>query len=95
MTSIFVVVPTGVCLCDDGFAGDDCSVDLSELPTLISIDGGPLCDLSRKNCSYAEIYGIGFVNMGTLRCELKELKVMYTKFSIKLFKFWIVVSVGR
>ncbi|XP_035829885.1 uncharacterized protein LOC106014199 isoform X2 [Aplysia californica] len=65
----------GECLCTDGFAGDDCSVDLSELPTLISIDGGPLCDKRQKNCSSVEIYGLGFIQTDTLRCKLVELRI--------------------
>ncbi|RUS80661.1 hypothetical protein EGW08_011565, partial [Elysia chlorotica] len=66
----------GFCKCDEGFAGDDCGILLSEPPRLISLAGGFLCDTSgSQDCSTLTIYGFGFAQSRNLSCRLEELQV--------------------
>ncbi|CAG5116409.1 unnamed protein product, partial [Candidula unifasciata] len=68
----------GVCLCSAAHAGDDCSLDLSKPPEIISIQDGVFCDSQVKNCSSVIIYGAGFVNFDSLNCKLVEIRATMT-----------------
>ncbi|XP_062579358.1 von Willebrand factor D and EGF domain-containing protein-like [Saccostrea cucullata] len=71
----------GNCSCDTGFGGSDCSFDLLAPPTITSVPGAGLCDLSSKTCKEATIMGkYFFENMDSI-CYLtvKQTKINQTE----------------
>lgn len=69
----------GVCQCDGGFSGADCSVNLSVPPTLLYIAGGPVCDTQQGPCGgELIIVGTGFTN--SLVCVIESVQVSFICF---------------
>ncbi|GFN75653.1 von Willebrand factor d and egf domain-containing protein, partial [Plakobranchus ocellatus] len=66
----------GFCTCFDGFAGGDCSIDVSQPPTLISLSGGLFCDIINDgDCSELTVYGFGFAQSSNLSCRIDEIEI--------------------
>ena len=49
-TSLIIVFTLGFCLCDRGFGGADCSLDLTQGPHVTALDNLGLCDVRTKPC---------------------------------------------
>ncbi|XP_061185215.1 uncharacterized protein LOC133193273 [Saccostrea echinata] len=57
----------GNCTCDANYGGSDCSFDLLGPPTITSVPGAGLCDLSTTTCKEATIMGkYFFENMDSI-----------------------------
>ncbi|XP_056001131.1 uncharacterized protein LOC125656824 [Ostrea edulis] len=56
----------GSCVCRTGYGGSDCSFDISRPPTVTSLLGNGLCDLTKDTCNDITMFGQYFVeNMNT------------------------------
>ena len=56
----------GICTCEDGFGGSDCSFDVSTPPVITRISDDGICDKTDESCEDISLYGHYFVeNMGT------------------------------
>ena len=70
-----MLIYSGVCQCNPGIIGADCSVNASEPPVLIDIPADQICDTNQKNCSTIVVAGENFVNINTLTCHITEIEV--------------------
>ena len=48
--TVIIVSTLGFCLCDRGFGGADCSLDLTQGPHVTALDNLGLCDVRTKPC---------------------------------------------
>ncbi|KAK3104373.1 hypothetical protein FSP39_000439 [Pinctada imbricata] len=60
----------GVCDCDEGFSGDDCSVLLSDPPTVLELSQGEYCDVTDEDCSLLKLRGHNFYSLHP-RCRIE------------------------
>ncbi|XP_064612523.1 uncharacterized protein LOC135476426 [Liolophura sinensis] len=71
----------GLCMCDAGYLGSDCSVRADIGPQLMGIDEGHMCDVnltSQTDCSTVTLRGYSFVNSPALECRFHPAKVSST-----------------
>ncbi|KAK6165461.1 hypothetical protein SNE40_022385 [Patella caerulea] len=61
----------GVCICDEGYGGLDCSVSLDTPPTIVYHHDNNLCNSTNSTCSQVSLLGGEFVNSTTLCCIIK------------------------
>ncbi|XP_070564883.1 von Willebrand factor D and EGF domain-containing protein-like [Ptychodera flava] len=71
----------GQCVCDDGFAGTDCSVDLSVEPTVYMAHKNGLCDVKTDDCTYVSVFGDNFAESDQLTCHINTIEVSSTGFT--------------
>lgn len=64
----------GKCRCNRGYASSDCSVDKRKAPKLQGLQSKGLCDLRKRNCRFASVYGSGFWE-GHLNCHTQKARV--------------------
>lgn len=67
----------GTCVCDDGYGGGDCGIDMSIPPIINGVVDSGLCDLDLINCTSAVIEGDGFTNEGNPTCRIKTITVLW------------------
>lgn len=51
------LIISGVCKCDSGFIGEDCSFDVSKPPTDVIIPLNGACKLRSRSCKTTNIFG--------------------------------------
>ncbi|XP_064619608.1 von Willebrand factor D and EGF domain-containing protein-like [Lineus longissimus] len=64
-------VSDGVCVCDKGWAGIDCSIDATKPPDAYFIPAGGRCDIRKYRCESTPVYGRGFQDISTLSCRFE------------------------
>ncbi|XP_042333569.1 von Willebrand factor D and EGF domain-containing protein [Sceloporus undulatus] len=62
------------CACFQGFSSYDCSVSSDQVPEIIELDHGGLCDVRLYDCSTVRAFGHGFTETPNLRCEINKLQ---------------------
>ncbi|KAF3692342.1 von Willebrand factor D and EGF domain-containing protein Precursor [Channa argus] len=62
------------CVCFPGFGSYDCSVLSDQIPEIIELEKGGLCDVRHENCSTVQVYGQGFEDSDELKCEFVKEK---------------------
>lgn len=72
----------GVCMCNDGFGGIDCSVNLNLKPEINIVTPGLTCDLNSERCDSILIVGGPFVNTEDLVCIFEEAEVRRLKWEM-------------
>ncbi|XP_072506421.1 LOW QUALITY PROTEIN: von Willebrand factor D and EGF domain-containing protein [Notamacropus eugenii] len=60
------------CACFQGFSSFDCSVLSDQAPTLTELENAGLCDVHLDSCSTVRVFGHGFRESPTLRCEMSR-----------------------
>lgn len=65
----------GTCECDNGFEGEDCSVDRRKEPELFGLIEESFCDLSKRPCAFISVFGNGFYASGNVKCRIMEAQV--------------------
>ena len=75
----YIIHIAGVCHCEDGYAGADCSIDITIAPTLTVMVEDVLCDVRWGNemCNTVTIEGSGFFKSMQLSCHITESEVIY------------------
>lgn len=70
----------GVCQCNDGFGGGDCSVDINEPPPVYAVnyETGGLCD--KLFCKEAIVDGDLFLDRSGLTCKMQRFAVLLLYF---------------
>ncbi|VDI02845.1 Hypothetical predicted protein, partial [Mytilus galloprovincialis] len=62
----------GLCLCNQSYTGEDCSVNLDKPPVLLDISEESLCDLTKRPCTSMSLFGEGFYQSQQITCRLNE-----------------------
>lgn len=73
--SLYIVL-TGSCVCEMGFGGGDCGIDLSIPPIIYGIVDSGLCDLELLSCTSANLEGDGFTSEGNPTCRMRTFHVL-------------------
>ncbi|VDI81460.1 Hypothetical predicted protein [Mytilus galloprovincialis] len=60
----------GVCQCENGFEGEDCSVDRRKGPEVFGLIKESFCDLSKRPCSFISVFGNGFYASERVKCRI-------------------------
>ena len=68
-------VPAGICVCQRGFVGSDCSIDLTVGPRVTSLQDGGLCDVTTRPCRQVVIQGDNFADQPDLVCHFEIYNV--------------------
>ncbi|VDI19176.1 Hypothetical predicted protein [Mytilus galloprovincialis] len=66
----------GICDCDEGFEGEDCSVDRRIGPELFGLVEESFCDLSKRPCSFISVFGNGFYESDRVKCRIMEAQIV-------------------
>ncbi|XP_065937728.1 von Willebrand factor D and EGF domain-containing protein [Magallana gigas] len=74
----------GVCQCNDGFGGGDCSVDINEPPPVYAVnyETGGLCD--KLFCKEAIVDGDLFLDRSGLTCKMQRFEMTMNGTSLEL-----------
>ena len=67
----------GVCVCNTGFIGFDCSVTLSATPTELAIPNKGLCSTKTRLCQKTNIFSIS--NSKKVYCKFQHFTVSQLK----------------
>lgn len=62
-------------MCEMGFGGGDCGIDLSIPPIIYGIVDSGLCDLELLPCTSVNLEGDGFTSEGNSTCRIKTFHV--------------------
>ncbi|XP_063003609.1 von Willebrand factor D and EGF domain-containing protein [Elgaria multicarinata webbii] len=62
------------CACFQGFSSYDCSMASDQVPEIIQLDNGGLCDVRQYDCTTVRAFGHGFKESSSLRCEINKLQ---------------------
>ncbi|XP_048247559.1 uncharacterized protein LOC124131985 [Haliotis rufescens] len=65
----------GACVCDSGYGGADCSVDLIQPPDLYTVEDGGHCDLATSSCEELAVYGEVFTGSPNASCRIEKYMV--------------------
>ncbi|ELT95988.1 hypothetical protein CAPTEDRAFT_223239 [Capitella teleta] len=63
------VCARGKCVCQPGVTGSDCSIRIRQMPKIVHVSGGGMCDIRLRPCRKMQILGEGFVNATDLMCK--------------------------
>ena len=77
----------GVCVCNTGFIGFDCSVTLSEAPTQLTIPNKGLCSTKTRLCQKTNIFSIFYSE--NVYCKFQHFTVSQLK---QIYLFWCCYS---
>ncbi|XP_055957191.1 von Willebrand factor D and EGF domain-containing protein isoform X2 [Patella vulgata] len=64
----------GICDCNDGYSGPDCSVDLNQPPLVDSLEANGYCDRKDGSCEEIAVFGGAFVESDKFKCRLMPLE---------------------
>ncbi|XP_015273667.1 PREDICTED: von Willebrand factor D and EGF domain-containing protein [Gekko japonicus] len=62
------------CACFEGFTSYDCSMLSDQVPEIIELDNGGLCDIRQYDCTTVRAFGHGFQESPGSRCEINKLQ---------------------
>ncbi|XP_033756295.1 uncharacterized protein LOC117339040 [Pecten maximus] len=68
----------GVCTCQSGFAGPDCSLTVNEVPIVVPQMSNVVCDTLTQTCTSVMVLGDKFINSSSITCHLTEVQVTST-----------------
>ena len=81
----------GKCRCYRGYGSSDCSVDKRKPPKLQGLQSKGVCDLRKRACRFASVYGSGFWE-GHVSCHIQKARVRgpieYLDLLLLLLFFW-------
>ncbi|XP_061442199.1 von Willebrand factor D and EGF domain-containing protein [Rhineura floridana] len=71
------------CACFQGFSSYDCSMSSDQVPEIIELDNGGLCDVQQYDCTTVRAFGYGFMASPDLRCEINKLQYSDNKWVLR------------
>ena len=72
----FCVRIIGVCMCNAGYVGSDCSINKNLPPTITGLTMNP-CDVQETSCKYVVVSGPKFAENTDLRCGIEIFVVRF------------------
>lgn len=77
---ILTDIIVGVCICNTGYAGADCSIDINAPPTATSLDDTQCVSTIASACTSVTMRGDNFVENANVSCHFTqvEVRVFYT-----------------
>ncbi|XP_069134684.1 von Willebrand factor D and EGF domain-containing protein-like [Argopecten irradians] len=70
----------GKCMCQEGFASEDCSFDLSKPLEIFGLENGGVCDID-DSCSYVVVEGLEFPSDINITCQFSGQAVLVGEIS--------------
>ena len=70
------MISPGICICAEGWAGVDCTIDLRTGPRVGALGNNGLCDVRTRPCRNLIILGDNFANRPDLSCTFEVFKVI-------------------
>jgi hypothetical protein len=61
------------CVCNDGFGGEDCSINTRIPPNVTSFRKDPICDSRNSFCSQTSIFASNILGSEKLKCKVKAV----------------------
>ena len=83
----------GVCVCNTGFIGFDCSMTLSEAPTELTIPNKGLCSTKTRLCQKTNIFSVFYSEK--VHCRFQHFTVRQLNKYIFGFDSGIVLAVSQ
>ncbi|XP_045144587.1 von Willebrand factor D and EGF domain-containing protein [Echinops telfairi] len=62
------------CACFPGFGSYDCSSAYDKAPEIIELENAGFCDVQKYNCAMVRVFGIGFKELSSIKCEVTKLQ---------------------
>nr|XP_020145427.1 von Willebrand factor D and EGF domain-containing protein isoform X2 [Microcebus murinus] len=62
------------CACFPGFSSYDCSDVYGKAPEIIELENAGFCDVQKYNCMMVRVFGKGFKESPSIKCEVTKLK---------------------
>ena len=66
---------SGVCVCNAGYTGEDCRIDMSKPPVLSGVSDESICDVLKRPCTSISMFGDGFYSTEKMKCRFQNAKV--------------------
>ncbi|TKC48288.1 hypothetical protein EI555_013805 [Monodon monoceros] len=77
------------CACSPGFSSYDYSDSHNKVPEIIELENAGLCNIQKYNCMMVRVFGQGFKESPSIKCEVTKLK----RSAVFFFKAFVTVLV--
>ncbi|XP_045419983.1 von Willebrand factor D and EGF domain-containing protein isoform X2 [Lemur catta] len=67
------------CACFSGFSSYDCSDVYGKAPEITELENAGFCDVQKYNCMMVRVFGKGFKESPSIKCEVTKLKYNSSK----------------
>ncbi|XP_012494193.1 PREDICTED: von Willebrand factor D and EGF domain-containing protein [Propithecus coquereli] len=67
------------CACFPGFSSHDCSDVYDKAPEITELENAGFCDVQKYNCMVVRVFGKGFRESPSIKCEVTKLKYNSSK----------------
>ncbi|KAM9698223.1 LOW QUALITY PROTEIN: von Willebrand factor D and EGF domain-containing protein [Dama dama] len=71
------------CACSPGFGSYDCSDSQDKVPEIIELENAGFCNILKYNCVMVRVFGQGFKESPSIKCEVTKLKYNSSKWFLE------------